>query len=179
MFSQQFSPGFHILRMIAGLAILGLGISKASAQEVPPPLPADPNAAYAPDPAAPAPADPNAEVLTRGPVHEAYAAPQSSGQTVGVIVPRQPANPIEEVPPDMKPDSPNATWIPGYWSYDDERRDFVWVSGVWRVPAVRESLDAWLLAGGARPRLISTGFRLLDARASTRHDLPSSTATKH
>ena len=85
--------------------------------------------------AAPAPADPNVEVLTRGPVHEAYAVPISAGQTAtGVIVPRQPVAPVEEVPPDMKPDAQNATWIPGYWSWDDERRDFIWVSGVWRVP---------------------------------------------
>ena len=132
MSKQGFSVVFRRLTAIGCLAILGLAMSKARAQDVPPPLPVDPNA-Y---PSAPAPAqsDPNAEVLTRGPVHEAYAAPLSSGQTTGVIVPRQPANPIEEVPPDMKPDAANATWIPGYWSYDDERRDFVWVSGVWRVP---------------------------------------------
>ena len=34
----------------------------------------------------------------------------------------------------MKPDSDKATWIPGYWGWDDERKDFIWVSGVWRVP---------------------------------------------
>ena len=111
------------------LAILGPLMSLARAQDVPPPLPVDPNAM-----AAPAPADPNVEVMTRGPVHEAYAVPVSAGQTAGVIVPKQPANPIEEVPPDMKPEGQNSTWIPGYWSWDDERRDFIWVSGVWRVP---------------------------------------------
>jgi hypothetical protein len=26
----------------------------------------------------------------------------------------------------------NVTWIPGYWAWDDERSDFLWVSGVWR-----------------------------------------------
>ena len=55
---------------------------------------------YAAAPTAPAaPTDPNAEVLTRGPVHEAYAVPLAAGQTAGVIVPRQPANPIEEFRP--------------------------------------------------------------------------------
>ena len=44
------------------------------------------------------------------------------------------AAPIEEVPPDMKPEGENSVWIPGYWSWDDERQDFIWVSGVWRVP---------------------------------------------
>ena len=51
-----------------------------------------------------------------------------------MIVPKQPAAPIEEVPPDMKPEGQNSVWIPGYWSWDDDRRDFLWVSGVWRVP---------------------------------------------
>ena len=24
-------------------------------------------------------------------------------------------------------------WIPGYWAWDDERTDFLWVSGIWRA----------------------------------------------
>ena len=24
-------------------------------------------------------------------------------------------------------------WIPGYWAWDDERADFLWVSGIWRA----------------------------------------------
>ena len=34
----------------------------------------------------------------------------------------------------MKPEGDSAVWIPGYWNWDDERKDFLWVSGVWRVP---------------------------------------------
>ena len=90
----------------------------------------DPNA-VAPAPAAD---DPNVEVMTRGPVHEAYAVPVSAGQTPGMIVPRQPPAAVEEVPPDMRPQDPNSVWIPGYWSWDDDRHDFLWVSGVWRTP---------------------------------------------
>ena len=95
----------------------------------------DPGTAAAGPALAPSPgSDPNVEVMTRGPVHEAYAVPVTAGQTAGMIVPKQPASPIEEVPPDMKPEGQNSVWIPGYWSWDDERRDFIWVSGVWRVP---------------------------------------------
>ncbi|MGA2619041.1 MAG: hypothetical protein ABSF26_15645 [Thermoguttaceae bacterium] len=123
----------------------------ARAQDVPPPPPMDPNGA------AIAQSDPNAEVLTRGPVHEAYAAPLTAGQTAGVIVPKRPAAPIEEVPPDMKPEGQNSTWIPGYWSYDDERRDFIWVSGVWRVPppGYRWMPGYWQDAGGQGYQRIS------------------------
>jgi hypothetical protein len=68
-------------------------------------------------------------------VHEAYAVPVSSGQpSAGIVVPRQPPAAVEEVPPDMKPEGDSVVWIPGYWSWDDERRDFLWVSGVWRSP---------------------------------------------
>lgn len=145
MTTRDFSVAFHRFSSIGFLAILGPGLSAAYAQDVPPPLPMDPNAAAV----APAPSDPNAEVLTRGPVHEAYAAPLGAGQTAGGIVPKQPAAPIEEVPPDMKPEGAS-TWIPGYWSYDDERRDFIWVSGVWRVspPGYRWMPGYWQDAQG-------------------------------
>ena len=109
------------------LATVGLLMSKALADDVPPPPPVDSNMAAAAT-------DPNVEVMTRGPVHEAYAVPVSAGQTAGMIVPRPAPAPVEEVPPDMKPEDDKAVWIPGYWSWDEERKDFLWVSGVWRVP---------------------------------------------
>ncbi len=79
-------------------------------------------------------ADPNVEVLTRGPIHEAYATPVTNVATTGLVVPKRPPQPIEEQPPEVKPQGNNAIWIPGYWSWDDDRKDFIWTSGVWRVP---------------------------------------------
>ncbi len=153
MNARKLSVVFPWLSNIGCVAILGSVLSVALAQDVPPPPPMDPNA-VAP---APAQSDPNAEVLTRGPVHEAYAAPLGAGQTPGVIVSRQPATPIEEVPPDLKPEGANVTWIPGYWSYDDERRDFVWVSGVWRIspPGYRWMPGYWQEAQGQGYQRIS------------------------
>ena len=80
-----------------------------------------------------------AEVLTRGPVHEAFASLQSFNPQPGRIVAR-PAPPlIEEVPPGQRPAGVNIAWIPGYWAWDDERMDFVWLSGTWRaLPPGRE-----------------------------------------
>src|SRR5205807_1879893 len=50
----------------------------------------------------------------------------------------------EELPPDQKPDGANVRWVTGYWQWDDERRDFLWVSGFWRdVPPGRQ----WLPGG--------------------------------
>jgi len=82
---------------------------------------------------APAPDD-GIEVLTTGPIHEAYAEPVSSQPQPSPIIPKQPPAPIEEVPSEQKPAGDNVQWIPGYWAWDDGRSDFVWVSGFWRVP---------------------------------------------
>jgi hypothetical protein len=73
------------------------------------------------------------EVLTRGPVHEAFAGVVAFNPQPGVVVPKTPPAAIEEVPPDERPEGTNVTWIPGYWAWDDERNDFLWVSGVWRA----------------------------------------------
>jgi WXXGXW repeat (2 copies) len=73
------------------------------------------------------------EVLARGPVHEAFAATLEV-QKDAVVVRKAPPDAIEELPPDQKPDGDNVQWVPGYWHYDEEREDFIWISGFWRVP---------------------------------------------
>ncbi len=77
---------------------------------------------------------PGPEVLNRGPIHEAFANPITFDPTPGPVVPKQPADPIEEQPPDQKPEGENVLWIAGYWAWDDERTDFIWISGIWREP---------------------------------------------
>ena len=72
------------------------------------------------------------EELTRGPVHEAFAAAVSNDPEPGMSVKTAPPALIEEVPPDQRPAGDNVSWIPGYWGWDDESTDFIWISGVWR-----------------------------------------------
>ena len=74
------------------------------------------------------------QVLTRGPVHEAFALPVVNDPKPGLTVAKQPPAPVEEAPPDQKPAGQNVQWISGYWSWDASRDDFLWVSGVWREP---------------------------------------------
>ncbi len=82
-----------------------------------------------------------ATVLTRGPVHEAFAGIVSFNLEPGVVVTKAPPEAIEELPPEERPEGDNITWIPGYWAWDDERTDYLWVSGTWRaLPPGR----AWL-----------------------------------
>ncbi len=74
------------------------------------------------------------EILTRGPIHEAFAVSMVVEAKAGPTAAKAPPAPLEELPPDQKPEGEDVQWISGYWSWDDERTDFIWVSGAWRVP---------------------------------------------
>lgn len=130
----------------SGAALLGLGILAAQdplelpGPTAPPALVEVPREVELPDEVAPAAlttdptADPDVEVLTRGPVHEAYAEQFNYDPQPGLAVAKQPPEVIREVPPEVKPDDDDAIWVPGYWAWDDERSDYLWISGCWRVP---------------------------------------------
>lgn len=89
------------------------------------------------------------EVQARGQVHEAFAEPVDNRPGPGRIVPKQPPAAIEEVPPDKAP-SGDMQWIPGYWAWEDDRNDFLWVSGIWRqAPPERQWVPGnWIQAEG-------------------------------
>jgi hypothetical protein len=109
-----------VVPFIAGAAFLA---AQADSQEA-----ATPQAT----PQAAAPEVPRGiEVMARGPVHEAFAAPFAEAKPTAAI-PKKPPASIEEMPPEDRPEG-DVVWIGGYWSYDDERQDFLWVSGCWRV----------------------------------------------
>ena len=104
-------------------------------------------------PAAPAgevDADAMAEELTRGIVHEAYAQPVVFNPEAGEVVLEAPPAPIEELPPEEKPEGEYVWWIPGYWSWDDEENRYVWVSGLWRVipPGLEWTPGYWTQTDG-------------------------------
>jgi hypothetical protein len=85
-----------------------------------------------PAPPSPANAEQGVQVLTRGPVHEAFAETVTFDPEPGIVAPKAPPAAIEEVPPEQRLEGTNVAWIPGYWGWDDERKDFLWVSGIWR-----------------------------------------------
>jgi hypothetical protein len=88
-----------------------------------------------PPPPPPVPALPEGvEVQARGPVHEAYAEPGDVRPEATPLVPKAPPEPISELPPEQKPDGDNVQWIPGYWAWDQDKNDYLWVSGFWRIP---------------------------------------------
>ncbi|RPJ35127.1 MAG: hypothetical protein EHM17_03775, partial [Verrucomicrobiaceae bacterium] len=93
--------------------------------------------------------DQGAQVLTRGPVHEAFAGIVSYNPEPGVIVEKAPPDTIEELPPEVRPEGDNITWIPGYWGWDDERSDYLWISGTWRAlpPGRQWTTGYWATSG--------------------------------
>jgi WXXGXW repeat (2 copies) len=78
------------------------------------------------------------DILSRGPIHEAFAEPVVFNPEAGITIAKEPPEPIEEIPSEDKPEG-YVAWIPGYWNWDEERDDFLWVSGFWRtLPPDRE-----------------------------------------
>lgn len=104
----------------------------SQAQPVLPPAAPDTTTSQTPDASTPAQGNDEHDVLTRGPVHEAFAEPYNADPVEGLIVPKAPPEPIDEVPPETMPDGNNVQWIPGYPAWDDDRQDYIWVSGLWR-----------------------------------------------
>src|SRR5262245_24412570 len=94
-------------------------------------------------PAPPAP-EPGIEVQARGPIHEAFAQPVDFQAEPSPLVPNQPPPPIPEEPPAQKPDGENVQWLGGYWSWDADRNEFLWISGVWRnAPPGRRYVEGY------------------------------------
>ncbi len=66
-----------------------------------------------------------------GPVHEAFVTPVTENVALEATEAQPPSPITERIPP--KP-NPEVEWVVGYWAWAPERKDFLWVSGVWRRP---------------------------------------------
>ncbi len=152
---------FLALILVAALAALGasFGLNKAIAAQ---PGRSD--------------AEEGVQVLTRGPVHEAFAETVTFDPEPGIVVPKAPPAAIEELPPDQRPEGANVAWIPGYWGWDDERSDFLWVSGIWRaLPPGRQWVPGYW--GRSAQGFQWTSGYWADAKASEVEYLPEPPAT--
>jgi hypothetical protein len=124
----------------------------------------------------PANAEEGVQVLTRGPVHEAFAETVTFDPEPGVVTPKSPPAAIEEVPPEQRPQGANVAWIPGYWGWDDERNDFLWVSGIWRaLPPGRQWIPGYW-GKSAQGSQWTSGY-WADAKLSKVEYLPEPPAT--
>ena len=79
----------------------------------------------------PTPAQEEPEVLTSGPIHEAFAEPVDLKVQKGLVAPTQPPPDIQEEVPAERPSGGQFVWVPGYWAWGLERKTYIWVSGCW------------------------------------------------
>lgn len=71
------------------------------------------------------------QLVEGGPVHEAFVTPVTESIALEAIETQPPPPITERIPP--KP-GPDIEWVHGYWAWAPDRKDFLWVSGVWRRP---------------------------------------------
>src|SRR5438309_5507913 len=123
MYSRRFAAVLGILGLGIALTTATVGRTQQDPAPPPPPVAGDQQQDQTE----------GTEVLARGPIHEAFADPVNNKPQPTAVVPKEPPPAIEELPPDQKPAGENVQWFPGYWSWDDDRNDFIWVSGMWRT----------------------------------------------
>ncbi|MBN9120879.1 MAG: hypothetical protein J0I06_17300 [Planctomycetes bacterium] len=119
---------FKPARAAALFAALALSTFVRAQDPIPLPLPPPP-----PRPASKSDGADNRVVLVeRGPIHEGFAEPGAQVRGKGITAPKAPPAPVNEVPPLPRPEGANVRWVPGYWQWDADRTDFVWVCGLYR-----------------------------------------------
>ncbi len=69
--------------------------------------------------------------IENGPIHEALATQINANLVLEAVSSAPPKNITERIPAQEISD---AQWIPGYWAWSKERKDYIWISGVWRIP---------------------------------------------
>lgn len=71
------------------------------------------------------------QVVKEGPIHEAFVTRDTEDFILDVLPVPPPAAINERIPPQT---DRQAVWVPGYWCWDENRNDYIWMSGVWRRP---------------------------------------------
>jgi hypothetical protein len=93
------------------------------------------------------------EPQVKGPVHEAFAEAVTDPQP-GPKVDKEPPKDLEELPAADKPEGDDVQWIGGYWDFDQDRKDYLWVSGIYRKFPLRRTWMAgsWVKVEGGWQR---------------------------
>ncbi len=110
------------------------------------------------------------DVQARGAVHEAFAAPTAEPTTSPLLAKKPPEN-IEEMPPAEKPEG-DVAWIGGYWHWDEERNDYLWISGCWRtLPPGRRWMAGYWRDQGGQWQWVSGFWAAAEQPTAKTHDL--------
>src|SRR5688572_21929692 len=78
-------------------------------------------------PASVSPEAPGLQIETRGPVHEAFAQPHELNAEPNPPVPKAPPPGVQEEAPEQRPEGDNVQWLPGYWAWDADRNEYIWI----------------------------------------------------
>ena len=109
----------------------------------------------------PTPSEEQPEVLTRGPVHEAFAEPVDLNTQPSLVAPTQPPANITENPPAERPTGQQFVWVPGYWAWDSEQKRLYLGQRLLASRPAKQILGAGILVQN-RPGL-GVGSRFLGA----------------
>lgn len=113
--------------------------------------------------------DTDLKVLNHGPIHEAFADVSVNETPSAPLITSPVPEPINEIPPEIRPAGNQVEWIPGYWSWDEDRNDFIWVSGIWRdVPPGRQWVAGYWQAVDGGNRYVS-GYWSDGSQAATQY----------
>src|SRR5579883_637727 len=127
--------GFAFWLVVGNLLVIPAVAQESGGSAPPAPAPPPALEPNRPDPDLGGPAgrvsDQPVKPMAEGPLHEAFLSPRKDGNPVHVD--KEPPPPIAERP-GLDPPSANAEWIGGYWEWDPGKKDFIWVTGTWRVP---------------------------------------------
>ena len=116
------------------------------------------------------------ELLTRGPLHEAFAQPVVFEPSQAPRAPEAVPAPLHEVLPAFKPQGA-VVWIAGYWAWNDVNDSWTWVTGTWRVPpAGKHWVSGYWTDSNDRRDWIAVGVGLLDSGSGQQVDLRASPA---
>ncbi|WP_171474069.1 YXWGXW repeat-containing protein [Frigoriglobus tundricola] len=121
-------PRSHLTKATALFAVLTVVTSARAQDPLPVPLPRPP----AKPENVPGAGKPRVTVVESGPVHEGFAQPGAHIRGRDITAPTAPPPPVDEIPPDAKLEGTGIRWVPGYWHWDADRNDFIWVCGCHR-----------------------------------------------
>ncbi len=116
--------GFGLVATLGSILSMTATAQEPAGGDLPAPL------ADQAQPASAARGDARVRPLMEGPLHEAFLSPRKDRSPYRIE--KSPPPPLSERPA-IDPPNASADWIEGYWEWDGGKKDFVWVTGTWRV----------------------------------------------
>lgn len=121
----------------------------------------------------------DAQVMMRGPIHEAFVRLTPRVPVEPAIIPHQPPGDLKEKIPATVRKAKDLAWVPGYWAWDGLQHKFNWVSGTLRrAPVGRKWLSgSWRKTKNGYQRLAGAWIPVDEKVAFVTAKLPRGAVT--